>query len=140
LPFLIFFQSFENFLINIVLIKFSLQDGVRIDGLLLFDHLIDKLDLLRSFLILLFLHLFLQRLAFFFSKYLIDREVDLPKYTLDQRGNDVHNDDMHEAEVYHHIGVVLRVSPTVVIGDHRPPRLRQYLHHDVMSLDKVAER
>ena len=59
---------------------------------------------------------------------------------MDESGDDVLDSEMHEAEVEHDIGVVLWISPAVVMGHHRPASFSHQLNHEVLSLDKGPER
>ena len=69
----------------------------------------------------------------------VDSEVDFPKNTFDEGGDDGDDDDVHEAEEDHDEGVELGVPPAVVVGDDRPPCLNQNLHHEELSTDEIPE-
>ena len=69
----------------------------------------------------------------------VDGEEDLPEDTLDEGGDDVDDGDVAEAEEERDVPEVLRRSPAVVEGDHRPACLCEYLHHDVHALGEGGE-
>jgi hypothetical protein len=100
---------------------------------------VDIFDFLCSLFIFLLFLLFLDGLSLPFSEDGIDCKIDFPEDALDECGNDIDNDDVHEAKIGHDIAIVLRVAPAVVKGDHRPPSLGQYLDHNVMGLNESSE-
>ena len=117
LSLLIFSDPDENPLIEVVLIELPLEDGIGSDVLLLNNLLIDLPDFLGPLLIFLLLLAFLLGLNFPIIEDLINRKIHLPEYPLDKRGNNICDNDVHDAEVHHNVAEILRVSPTVIEGD-----------------------
>lgn len=66
------------------------------------------------------------------------RVVDLPGYSLEQRGQDDNNNLVAEHEEQHCEGEVA-VSVGMIIGNHRPPCLSQHLHEDELAPHQWTE-
>ena len=79
---------------------------------------VDLSQLSGHFLVLQVLKLLPDCLGLTLLKYAVNSEKHLPKHTFDQSGYDIHNGDMHYAEIDHDIAEVLRISPGMVKGDH----------------------
>ena len=79
LSFSIFFEMNKDSLVKIVFIKLPFENSIRSNVLFFFDLLIDFLDLLGSFFILILLLFLLSCFCLSTGKYLIDCEEDFPK-------------------------------------------------------------
>lgn len=120
-------KALEDLLIELVLNECPFDDCIGLDKLIIENSLVDAVDFLCPELVFL-LFLFLDcRSWFSFLEDFMDSEVDLPKYTLNDIGDDIDIHDMHEAKVKIDVCVVPRSSEDKVICDCWPSSFEQDL-------------
>ena len=135
----LFLQPQKDLFVEVVFVELSFEDRVGVDILPGLDHVLDLLYLLGSSLVLLLLQYLLLVLPISFRNYLVHREVNLPEGSLDESGDYVGYDDVHDAEVDHHVAKILGISPTVIISNHGPPSLGHHLNHHELCLDEILK-